>query len=217
MLTMLCSILDLAGATDLRGLSRSEARDLIMRVFVESRLLRELGEVRTRDGELERQLGHLAMADAGGGGNRNLFSIREARRVLGEGGLALALDMHVLLPAGRDAVRFFHIALRDYFAFQTALRAASDLDPGTRDSAAWALWQIPDARAFDVLIAMLSDPYPYARGSAAAALGNLGDHRAIPALSVLLSDSTAVASVYGSSIAEVAGWAIRRIRSESPT
>ena len=213
MLTMLCSTFDLAGTSDLRGLSSNEARDLIMRAFVESRLSRELGEDRTRDGDLERRFGQLAMADAGGGGNRNLFSIREARRVLGEDGLALALDMHVLLPAGRDAVRFFHIALRDYFAFQSALRATSDPDGRIRDSAAWALWQIPDARAFDVLIAMLSDPYPYARGSAAGALGNLGDHRAIPALSRLLSDDTAVASMYGSSIGEVARWAIQQIRS----
>jgi hypothetical protein len=214
MLTMLCSTLDLAATKDLRGLATSEARDLIMRAFVESRLLREVGTARTSDGELERRLGLLAMADAGGGGNRNLFSLREARSVLGEDRLALALDMHVLLPAGTEAVRFFHIALRDHFAFQCAMLAASDPSPGVRDSAAWALWQIPDARAFDLLVAMLDDPYPYARGSAAAALGNLGDHRAIPALSRLLADDTDVASMYGDSIGEVARWAIRQIRSD---
>jgi hypothetical protein len=184
-----------------------------MRAFVESRLARELGDHRARATDLERRFGELAMADAGGGGNRNLFGRREARRVLGEDGLALALDMHVLLPAGREVVRFFHIALRDYFAFRCALRSASDPDGRVRDSAAWALWQIPDSRAFLVLIGMLDDPYPYARGSAAAALGNLGDRRAVPALSRLLSDDTDVASMYGSSIGEVARWAIRQIRS----
>jgi GTPase SAR1 family protein len=217
MLTILCSTLDIAGSSELRGLDSNQARDVIMQSFFESRLSRELGRNRTTDGALERQLGHLAMADAGGGGNRNLFSRWQARHVLGEDGLALALDMHVLVPAGPDAVRFFHLAMRDYFAFQSALRDAADPDDSTRDSAAWALWQIPDARAFDVLLGMLDDPYPYARGSAVSALGRLGDRRAIPALSRLLTDDTDVSSMYGSSIGEVARWAIRQIqRAESP-
>lgn len=213
MLTMLCSALDLAGASDLGGLTQNEARDVIMQAFVESRFARESGRYRILGEDLERGLGWLAMGDAGGGGNRNLFSVNEARRVLSDDVLALALDTHVLVPAGRDAMRFFHVALRDHFAFHQAVRAASDPDDWTRDSAAWALWQIPDLRAFDVLVGMLSDPYPYARGSAAGALGRLGDGRAIPALSRLLRDDTPVVSMYGSSIREIAEWAILHVRS----
>lgn len=60
---------------------------------------------------------------------------------------------------------------------------------------------------------MLDDPYRYARGSAAGALGRLGDPRALPKLRGLLRDETEVASMYGSSVREVARWAIRCIES----
>ena len=102
-------------------------------------------------------------------------------------------------------------ALRDHFAFRYAQDAIHDPDPTIRDSAAWALWQIPDRRAVDLLLEALGDPYPYARGSAASALGRIGDPRAIGLLTKLLTDKTQVVSTYGNTIADVARWAITQI------
>jgi len=211
MLTMLCSAIDIATGNDLGRLTPTEARDLIVGAFVETRFARESAGSRVGLDELRRSLGVLAMSDVGGGGNRNLFSLDTARTMLGADGLHLVEKMSILVPARAGSLRFLHVALRDHFAFAEAVHAADDPDDDIRDSAAWALWQIPDTRAFDVLLRMLNDPYPYARGSAAGALGRLGDPRALPALSALLSDDTPVVSMYGSSIRDVAGWAIREI------
>lgn len=211
MLTMLCSAIDMATGKDLGHLTLTEARDLIVGAFVETRFARESAGSPVELDELRRSLGALAMGDVGGGGNRNLFSLDVARAVLGADGLHLANWMSILVPARDETLRFLHVALRDHFAFVEAVRAAKDPDDDVRDSAAWALWQIPDPRAFDVLLRMLDDPYPYARGSAAGALGRLGDARALHALSQLLRDGTPVVSMYGSSIRDVAEWAIREI------
>jgi HEAT repeat protein len=89
-----------------------------------------------------------------------------------------------------------------------------DGDDFTRDSAAWALWQIPDRRVVPLLINALNDPYKYARGSAAGALGRIQDHRAVKPLSKLLDDKTSVGSMYGNTIAEIAAWALEKIGSE---
>lgn len=104
------------------------------------------------------------------------------------------------------------VALRDHFAFHYAQAAIHDPDPAIRDSAAWALWQIPDRRVVDLLLEALSDPYKYARGSAASALGRIGDPRAIRPLTMLLADDTQVVSMYGDTIADVARWAITQIQ-----
>ncbi len=155
------------------------------------------------------------MRDAGGGGNRNLFEYDDVLRA--SGGRAEVVqfmtDIEYLVPSGL-ALRFFHMALRDHFALAEARVALSSSIPTVRDWAAWALWQIPDPRAVDLLIAALSDPYPYARGSAASALGRIGDPRAIPALRAMSSDTTEVLSTYGSSIADVAAWAIAAINNQ---
>ena len=211
MLTMLCSAIDITTGKDLGHLTAMEARDLIVSAFVETRFARESAGSPVGLDELCRSLGALAMGDVGGGGNRNLFSHAVVRTMLGADGLDLANRMSILVPARAGALRFLHVALRDHFAFSEAVHAAGDPDDDVRDSAAWALWQIPDPRASGVLLRMLDDPYPYARGSAAGALGRLGDTRAVPALSRLLRDDTPVVSMYGSSIRDVAEWAIREI------
>jgi hypothetical protein len=217
MLALLCSALDAAGRKDVGHLTPSEARDLIVRSYVESRYDRECRRQQGADSaplsleDLYRRLGSLAMSDAGGGGNRNLFSIEEVQSELDPDAYSLVLNTNIMIATRGNALRFFHLAIRDHFAFQYAQAAIHDPDPAVRDSAAWALWQIPDRRVVDLLLEALSDPYPYARGSAASALGQIGDRRAIGPLTTLLADDTPVVSMYGSTIADVARWAITQI------
>ena len=217
MLTLLCSALDAAGRKDIGHLTHPEARDLIVGSYVESRYEREYA--RQRDSgdappsleEFYRQLGAFAMSDAGGGGNRNLFPEAEIQAQLDHDTYRLALNANIMITARGNALRFYHLALRDHFAFHYAQAAIHDPNPAIRDSAAWALWQIPDRRVVDLLVEAFSDPYPYARGSAASALGRIGDPRAIGPLTMLLADSTQVVSMYGNTIADVARWAIAQI------
>jgi DNA polymerase III delta prime subunit len=217
MLTLLCSAAGAAENKEIGHLTPSEARDLIVSSYVESRYQRECARQRAAGAippslaELYRQLGSLAMVDAGGGGNRNLFSTEEARAALRGDVYSLAVDTNIMIMTRGSALRFYHLALRDHFAFHYAQTAIHDRDPGIRDSAAWALWQIPDRRVVDLLLEALDDPYPYARGSAASALGRIGDPRAIGPLTKLLADGTPVMSMYGRTIAGVAQWAITQI------
>jgi hypothetical protein len=218
MLTLLCSALDAAGRKEVGHLTNSEARDLIVGSYVESRYERERARQQNSGNapppieELYRKLGALAMGDAGGGGNRNLFPEAEIQTELDHDTYRLALNTNIMIAARGNALRFYHLALRDHFAFHYAQAAIRDPNPATRDSAAWALWQIPDRRVVDLLVEALTDSYPYARGSAASALGRIGDPRAIGPLTVLLADDTRVVSMYGDKIADVARWAISQIR-----
>lgn len=217
MLTLLCSALDAAGRKDIGHLTNPEARDLIVGSYVESRYERECE--RQRDSgdsppsleDFYHKLGALAMSDAGGGGNRNLFPEAEIQAMLDRNTYQLALNTNIMITARGGALRFYHLTLRDHFAFHYAQAAIHDPNPAIRDSAAWALWQIPDRRVVDLLVEALNDPYPYARGSAASALGRIGDPRAVGPLTLLLADSTRVVSMYGNTIADVARWAIAQI------
>ena len=217
MLSLLCSALDAAGRKEVGHLTPSEARDLIIRSYVESRYEREFARRQSAGGAppsldaLYRRLGSLAMSDAGGGGNRNLFSIEEVQAKLDDDAYSIVLSANIMITTRGHALRFYHLALRDHFAFHYAQAAIHDPDPAIRDSAAWALWQIPDRRVVDLLLEALSDPYKYARGSAASALGRIGDPRAIRPLTMLLADDTQVVSMYGDTIADVARWAITQI------
>jgi hypothetical protein len=218
MLSLICSALDTARRKEVGHLTPPEARDLIIGNYIESRYEREsrrwknTGDAPPPLEGLYRGLGSLAMSDAGGGGNRNLFSGKQVQSELSSDAYALVLNANIMIVTRSRAVRFYHLAFRDHFAFRYAQAALHDPDPIIRDRAAWALWEIPDRRVVDLLIEALTDPYPYARGSAASALGRIGDHRAIAPLTKLLADETPVMSMYGSSIAEVARHAITQIR-----
>lgn len=219
MLSLLCSALDAASGKEIGHLTPPEARDLIIGSYVESRYERECrrwkdtGSAPPSLEKLYRGLGVLAMSDAGGGGNRNLFSEEQVREALDPDAYSHVLSMNIMIVTRSRVLRFYHLAFRDHFAFRYAQIAMHDPDPATRDSAAWALWQIPDRRVVDLLIEALSDPYPYARGSAASALGQIGDRKALAPLKQLLADHTPVVSMYGNSIEEVARQAIRKILS----
>ena len=217
MLTLLCSALDAAGRKEVGHLTHPEARDLIVGSYVESRYERECARQQDAGSapppleELYRKLGALAMSDAGGGGNRNLFPEAEVQAELDRDTYRLALNTNIMITARGNALRFYHLALRDHFAFHYAQAAIHDPNPAIRDSAAWALWQIPDRRVVDLLVEALGDSNPYARGSAASALGRIGDPRAIGPLTMLLADDRRVVSMYGNTIADVARWAISQI------
>lgn len=218
MLTLLCSALDVAAREEVGDMTPAEARDSIVEYYVKSRYERECAGQQGANTapipleELYRSLGSLAMSDAGGGGNRNLFKIEEVQAVLGsEGAYSLLLATNIMVATRGGSLRFYHLALRDHFAYRFAQDAIHDRCSAVRDSAVWALWQIPDRRAIDLLLDALSDEDPYVRGGAASALGRIGDRRAIRPLNKLLTDDTRVASMYGNTIADVARWAIAQI------
>jgi len=218
MLYLLCAMENVADPAYIGRSSIAEATDTIMEAFVRHRFNREQGTMAPGDGshavrldDLYDGLGKLAMADAGGGGNRNLYTTGQMLAALGtRDAYDLAHRMNLLL-AGGSQERFLHARLRDHFAFRFARHAIHSPSAGVRDSAAWALWQIPDERAVDVLLPALEDVDPYVRGSAASALGRIGDPRALSLLRRMLSDRTPVVSMYGSTLAEVARRAIEAI------
>jgi hypothetical protein len=107
LLTMLCSAIGFAGTEPAAGLPRVEARDVIVDAFVRSRFDRESASPSLRIEDLRHALGGLlAMDDAGGGGNRNLFSMQRVHDQLGADLLELAHRMGVLVTTQAGAVRF---------------------------------------------------------------------------------------------------------------
>lgn len=218
MLYLLCAMENVADPGYFGHSSIAEATDTIMEAFVRHRFNREQGTTAPGDGQhavrlddLYNGLGRLAMADAGGGGNRNLYTTGQILAALRtRDAYELAHRMNLLLVGGSQE-RFLHAKLRDHFAFRFARHAIQSPSASERDSAAWALWQVPDQRAVDVLLPALDDVDPYVRGSAASALGRIGDPRALPLLRRMRSDRTPVVSMYGSTLAEVAQRAIEAI------
>jgi len=218
MLTLLCSAVDAAGRKQIGHLTPPEARDLIIGSYIESRYEKEsahqlpAGRMPLSLDEIYLRLGSLAMNDAGGGGNRNLFAVSNVKiHIDHDDTYSLLLDMNIMVPAGGRSLRFYHLELRDHFAFRYAVRAMKDSDAVVRNRAAWALWQIPDRRALGILLESLSDPDPFTRGGVVSALGRIGDPRAAQPLTALLSDEALVASIYGRTIADVARWAIDQV------
>jgi hypothetical protein len=203
----------------LNNLQQGELRDKILRAYIEKRYRREarrLGESIVYNlSDIYNILGPIAMDDAGGYGNMNMFPNRTLQDQLKEEDVKRFLDfmllLRILVSERHNSFRFSHLLLRDHFAFTQALISLKDGKGSVRDSAAWALWQIPDERAIDALVDALKDQDRYARGSAAGALGKIGNPIALPALQRLLSDNTSVYSIYGNSIAEVASTAIKMI------
>ena len=114
------------------------------------------------------------MNDAGGGGNRNLFATSDVKiRIDHDDTYSLIRDMNIMVSTGTRSLRFYHLELRDHFAFRYAVRAMKGPDAVVRNRAAWALWQIPDRRALSILLESLSDPDPFTRGGVVSALGSV--------------------------------------------
>lgn len=214
------------GLRKLHDLSHGELRDAIIGKYIQRRYNREKSKEERRPNrkipvsldKLYEILGQVAMNDAGGYGNMNIFSPQSFRQYLGGIETEQFLEFMCLLDILRqekNTLRFSHLLLRDHFAFKQALKSLLDLnnDSSVRDRAAWALWQIPDERAIDLLISALDvkDEDKYVRGSVAGALGRIGSRVAIEPLKELRSDTRSVASIYGSRVCEVAEWAIKRI------
>ena len=210
-------------ARRLSSLSQGELRDTIFETYLKRRYNHEARKLKARKppGELAFSLeqiydilGRVAMEDAGGGGSQNVFTLGDFASLLGKDASPSLVDFMCLLNVliwQNENLRFIHLRMRDHFAFRYAQTVLLSGDPETRDTAAWALWEIPDERVVPLLIEALKDPYEYARGSAAGALGRIGDVRAIEPLSKLLSDTTPVVSSYGKRICEIAASALQMI------
>lgn len=209
-------------ASILSGISKGELRDRLFgavlkrRYEIESkkRWLKSGEQLVAEIDELRDVFGWVAMRDAGGAGNSNLFHRKDFEEVSAAKSdeiIRLGLDLGIISRVDETRFRFSHMLFRDYFAFRYAQLAVNSRDDGLRDRAAWALWQISDERAAECLIPLLRDPYKYARGSAAGALGRLGDQRAVEPLISLLNDEEPVVSIYGHRICEVAAFALTAI------
>jgi TIR domain/HEAT repeats/NACHT domain len=192
----------------------------IIELYIErayGRYQREHGRLVTLE-ELYTLLGGVAMRDAGGGGNQNIFPPEEfggRSETRSKGLIEFACDLGLLRRVGGSLLRFSHLLIRDHFAVREAIRVLSAgpaaSDATTRDRAAWALWEIPDGRAVAVLLAALQDEDRHVRGSAASALGRIGDPQAVRPLIELTNDTTPVRSIYGERICDVARSALMSI------
>ncbi|HZR40621.1 MAG TPA: HEAT repeat domain-containing protein [Ktedonobacteraceae bacterium] len=212
-------------AQKLHSLNQGELRDTLFETYLKRRYEFEENKRKARLPfaqnlpftlkQINATLGRIAMEDAGGGGNQNIFSLRNFVRILGKDTARSFVDFMSLLNIltwQNENLRFLHLRIRDFFAFKYAQAALHDDDPEIRDHAAWALWEIPDERAVPLLIGALDDPDEYVRCSAVGALGRIGDRRAIEPLKTLLSDNTPVASIYGNRICEVVAAALDMIQ-----
>lgn len=204
----------------LLNLNQGEVRDRILGTYIKRRYEMESRKLRrkmpsTLD-QIYEVLGLLAMRDAGGSGNMNVFYHKDFEKQLANTAsqfVELATLLNILYWERGRVIRFTHMLLRDHFAFRYAISSLTHPSGEVRDSAAWALWQIPDERAVDVLIPVLNDSYKYAKGSAAGALGRIGDERAVLPLIRLLADTEPVYSMYGNRICDIAAVALETIGS----
>lgn len=164
-------------------LNRGEVRDRIIGTYIKQRFEIENRKLHSQIpftlDQIYEVLGLIAMQDAGGGGNQNIFRFETFKEHLENNAsqfLELTTLLNVLYWETDTIIRFSHMLIRDHFAFNYAQASLTSQFGEIRDRAAWALWQIPDERAVNVLIPVLDDPYKYARGSAAGALGRIGHY-----------------------------------------
>jgi nucleoside phosphorylase len=211
--------------SELRGLSYGEILEKIIEKFVDTCYETErakIGEEKNQNlpslESLRDMLGTIAMADAGGAGNKNTFTLSQISRYIQnypEDDISKLVECACLLQLMiydiSGSLRFMHMVLRDHFAFEHAMKEITASDSRKRDSATWALWEIPDKRALKPLILALKDKNKYVRGNAASALGKIADPCAIEPLRQLLTDETPVVSLYGNRICEVAAAALKAI------
>ncbi|WP_414755847.1 NACHT domain-containing protein [Anabaena sp. CCY 9910] len=204
----------------LLNLNQGEVRDKILGTYIKRRFEVESRKIRSKIlftlEQIYDVLGLVAMQDAGGGGNMNIFHFVDFLKHLGNNTsqlLELVTLLNILYWEKGRVIRFTHMLLRDHFAFRYAQTSLAHPSGEIRDSAAWALWQIPDERAVTTLIPVLNDPYKYARGSAAAALGRIGNEDAVLPLIKLLADKEPVVSMYGDRICDIAAVSLEMIGS----
>jgi hypothetical protein len=193
----------------------AELRDEVIEKFVGRKYYEVIGNHQNvfTISDIYEVLGSIAMNDAGGGDNQNIFSKRDFMDRLPE---KYNLEVFVeqckmlgLIVSEIDGrMRFLHRALRDHFAYRMAIREAKSEKETLRDRAAWALWEIADPRGIPVLTSLLDDPSKYVRGSAVGALMRIDDPKVIPAISRLLTDKAEVNSLYGKTIGDVARSAV---------
>jgi nucleoside phosphorylase len=209
--------------SELRGLSYGEILEKIIEKFVDTCYETErakIGEEKNQNlpslESLRDMLGTIAMADAGGAGNKNTFTLSQISRYIQnypEDDISKLVECACLLQLMiydiSGSLRFMHMVLRDHFAFEHAMKEITASDSRKRDSATWALWEIPDKRALKPLILALKDKNKYVRGNAASALGKIADPCAIEPLRQLLTDETPVVSLYGNRICDVAAAALK--------
>jgi hypothetical protein len=207
-----------ARSTKITQFEPGELRDTIFETYLRRRYDHEARKLNRKPPftleAIYEVLGRLAMEDAGGGGNQNVFKLDDFSRVFERDTAHQFVEFLRLLNIliwQNENLRFIHLRMRDFFAFKYAQTVLFNGDPETRDRAAWALWQIPDERVVLLLIEALKDPYEYVRTGAVGALGRIGDVRAIEPLKELLTDNTPVISIYGKRVCDVAAVALKMI------
>jgi hypothetical protein len=218
---LFCNLFSGTSSKDLEGMLGGEASDeeLCFRLldrYLVAIINREAGKAGNRklaDQVLE-FLDWIAMLDAGGGGNVNTFVEGEVVAPAG-GPVSTFLDFAercgLVSRATANFFSFSSLVFRDHFAVRGGIAGLGHKDPGVRDRAAWALWQVPNRVAVPALLPALSDEYKYARGSAISALGAIGDPRGLEGIRRLSKDHTRVSSIYGRTISDVAGDWLSRI------
>lgn len=105
----------------------------------------------------------------------------------------LAIRLHLLQPAGKGKVstefddeqlrwRFFHLLLRDYLGFRSAITYLGHVDENERNGAALALAKIGEPRAVQAILGALNDPKNTQSPYMAFVIREVNDSRALEPL-----------------------------------
>jgi HEAT repeat protein len=184
---------------ELGDLSHGSLRDTIFRRYVEQRYNHEARKPYPDTpftlGKTKFILSYVAMMDAA---QRTVNPLEDAilansRYFLhdkAESFVEFSCRLHFLVRSDNN-LRFIHLLLRDFFAFDYSIANLNHPWKGIRESAVFALGIIGDKRAVEPVCATLNDSDRLVRLYAAYTLGGIGDERAVQPLIEVLKDEYA--------------------------
>ncbi len=190
-------------ARQLKDLQSGDLRDMIFTTYVQRRYQHEARKPNVRLPfnlhQLYNVIGKVAMWDTGKmAGTKNILSTWHFEQVVGEEQasefLEMANQLHILRGSGIQ-VRFIHLLVRDYFAYQYAIDHLSDPKEYAMSlvatNPAHTLGMIGDMRALKLMLTLLAKPSTHTdiKSGIIWALGKLGDSQAFSILRDIILDT----------------------------
>ena len=192
-------------ARQLKDLNSGDLRDMIFTTYVQRRYQHEARKPNVRLPfnlqELYKVVGKVAMWDAGKmAGTKNILSTWYFEQVVGDAQAAEFVEMgnqlHILRGSGTH-VRFIHLLVRDYFAYQYSIDNLDNANEYALSIAATnpahTLGMLGDMRALKPMMDLLSKESTHndIKSGLIWALGKIGDSRAFDLLRNVVLDSEA--------------------------
>jgi len=192
-------------ARQLKDLNSGNLRDMIFTTYVQRRYQHEArkpnGRLPFDLHELYDVIGKVAMWDAGKmTGTKNILSTWYFEQVVGEEKasefIEMANELHILRGSGRQ-VRFIHLLVRDYFAYQYSIDHLEDPKEYALSivstNPAHTLGMIGDMRALKPMLDLLRQESiaDEIKSGLIWAVGKMGDNRAFDLLREIVHDTNA--------------------------